>query len=232
MSVDKTARIWNPRTGESVGRILKGHSKDIRSLAWQPYHLWSDESPRLATAGKDTTCRIWNINTAASEHILSGHSGAISCVKWGGTGGEHGTIITASHDKTLRIWDPSKGILLHTLKGHAHWINSLALSTDHVLRTSFFEPGTQVPDTTEEKRLRAKTRFEKIAKVKGELVETMVSASDDFTMYLWDSVQSKTKPIARMLGHQKMVNHVAFSPDGRYIASVGWDNHAKIWDSK
>lgn len=231
-SMDQTARLWNPRTGESVNKVLKGHLKDIRALAWQPYHLWSDNTPFLATAGKDTTCRIWNVNTGQTEHILSGHTAAISCVKWGGTGGDKGTIITASHDKTLRIWDPVKGVLLHNLKGHAHWVNSLALSTDYVLRTGYFEPGTQVPATPEEKKQKAKERFEKVANVKGTLVETMVSASDDFTMYLWDPVQSKDKPITRMLGHQKMVNHVAFSPDGRLIASVSWDNHTKLWNPK
>jgi ribosome assembly protein 4 len=123
-------------------------------------------------------------------------------------------------------------MLLHNLKGHAHWVNSLALSTDYVLRTGYFEPGTQVPATPEEKKQKAKERFEKVANVKGTLVETMVSASDDFTMYLWDPVQSKDKPITRMLGHQKMVNHVAFSPDGRLIASVSWDNHTKLWNPK
>lgn len=29
-----------------------------------------------------------------------------------------------------------------TLHGHAHWVNTLALSTDYVLRTGAFEPAT------------------------------------------------------------------------------------------
>ena len=50
-------------------------------------------------------------------------------------------------------------------------------------------------------------------------------------MYLWDPSQG-TKPVARLLGHQKAINHVTFSPDGSIIASAGWDNHTKIWSAR
>lgn len=33
-----------------------------------------------------------------------------------------------------------QGVQCRTLQGHAHWVNTLALSTDHVLRTGAFEP--------------------------------------------------------------------------------------------
>ena len=35
-----------------------------------------------------------------------------------------------------------------------------------------------------------------------------------------------------MIGHQKQVNHVTFSPDGLLIASAGFDNHTKIWNAR
>lgn len=42
-------------------------------------------------------------------------------------------------------------------------------------------------------------------------VESMVSCSDDFTLYLWRSDQSSY--ITRMTGHQNVVNDVKYSPD-------------------
>lgn len=51
-------------------------------------------------------------------------------------------------------------------------------------------------------------------------------------MILWDPANSGKKPVARLHGHQKAVNHVAFSPDGTLIASTGWDNHTRIWNAR
>jgi hypothetical protein len=40
-----------------------------------------------------------------------------------------------------------QGVLCRTLQGHGHWVNTLALSTDYVLRTGAFDPAyaTLVP---------------------------------------------------------------------------------------
>ncbi|KAG9701781.1 WD40 repeat-like protein, partial [Aureobasidium melanogenum] len=84
-------------------------------------------------------------------------------------------------------------------------------------------------------RAKAKDRYEAAAGVNnqkngGKAVERLVSASDDCTIYLWTPMTS-TKPVTRLLGHQKQVNHVTFSPDGTLLASAGFDNLIKLWNA-
>lgn len=172
-SMDKSVRLWDPETGKAAGSgALTGHSKWVTNIAWEPYHLWENGSPRLASASKDSTIRVWAVNTGRTEHVLSGHRSSVSCVKWGGTG----LIYSASHDKTVRVWDAEKGTLVHTLSSHAHWVNHLALSTDFALRTSFYDH-QPTPSGEEERRQKAKERFEKAARFQGKIAERLVSAS-------------------------------------------------------
>lgn len=91
----------------------------------------------------------------------------MNVVKWGGAGGSYGVLYTASSDRTVRIWDAEKvsllslshfsqcadhsqGRPLHTLKDHAHWVTTLALNTDFVLRTGPFDHTNKKPVSDEE----------------------------------------------------------------------------------
>lgn len=58
------------------------------------------------------------------------------------------------------------------------------------------------------------TALERYQQVCPDGVESLVSCSDDFTLYLWRSDQSKC--IMRMTGHQNVVNDVKYSPDVKY----------------
>ena len=226
-SNDNTVILWNPKTGESLGAPLKGHSKWVNGLAWEPFHLQTPGRPRLASSSKDATVRIWDVVNKKIDMVLSGHKKSVTCVRWGGTG----YIYTSSQDQTVKIWNANDGTLAHTLSKHAHWVNYLSLSTDFVLRTAYHDHTGHVPPTQEEKIAKAKDRFEKAATTVNGINERLVTASDDNTMYLWEPSKT-TGPLARLIGHQKPVNHVTFSPNGLLIASSGWDNHVKLWNAR
>ncbi|KAH3684738.1 hypothetical protein WICPIJ_004269 [Wickerhamomyces pijperi] len=226
-SMDNTIRLWDQK-GKAIGDALRGHGKWITSLAWEPLHLVKPgNAPRLASASKDGSVKIWDTASRTVLMTLNGHLSSVSCVKWGG----EGFIYSGSHDKTIRVWDARDGKCVNILKSHAHWVNHLSLSTDYALRRGAFDHTGVAPASPEEAQKKALALYEKVAKVNGKIEERLISASDDFTMYLWSPLKT-TKPVLRMTGHQKLVNHVQFSPDGRYIVSASFDNSIKLWDGR
>uniref|UniRef100_A0A915BX92 NLE domain-containing protein n=1 Tax=Parascaris univalens TaxID=6257 RepID=A0A915BX92_PARUN len=214
--------LWNAHTGAQIGRKLTGHKQWINQLAWQPFH--QDPISRfLASAGKDGMIRIWDTVSYTVVRTLSSHTASVTSIRWGG----EGLIYSGSQDRTVKVWRAEDGVLCRTLTGHAHWVNTLALNVEYALRTSCFDPGNQciAPDQIEECRKTAQLRYEK---AKGASGEILVSGSDDFTLYLWRPTTEK-KPVARMTGHQQLINQVVFSPDARYIASASFDKSIKLW---
>ncbi|EYC44023.1 hypothetical protein Y032_0473g2078 [Ancylostoma ceylanicum] len=215
--------IWDSATGTQIGKTLSRHKQWITYLAWQPMH--KDPKCRLlASAGKDGNIHIWDTIQGTVVRSLSGHTACVTSIRWGG----EGLIYSGSQDRTVKVWRAADGIICRSLSGHAHWINTLALNTDYALRTSCFDPktGCNRPATEEECQKTAQRRYDEALKVCGE--ERLVSGSDDFTMFLWNPSESKNA-IARLTGHQQLVNQVMFSPDTRYIASASFDKSVKLW---
>ncbi|KAK6027050.1 WD domain, G-beta repeat protein [Ostertagia ostertagi] len=215
--------IWDASTGLQLGKTLSRHKQWITHLAWQPMH--KDPSCRfLASAGKDGNILIWDTVQGTVERSLSGHTACVTSIRWGG----EGLIYSGSQDRTVKVWRASDGVICRNLTGHAHWINTLALNTDYALRTSCFDPktGCNRPASEAECQKVALRRYEEAIKVCGG--ERLVSGSDDFTMFLWNPSESKSA-VARLTGHQQLVNQVMFSPDTRYIASASFDKSVKLW---
>ena len=110
---------------------LKGHKKDVRSVAF------SLDDQLVATASEDGTTRVWNLKGNLIRE-LKGHEGGVNSVVFSPDGQ---LIATGSNDRTIRLWD-LKGNVVREFKGHRRGVSTIAFSPDGKYLASGASDGT------------------------------------------------------------------------------------------
>lgn len=81
----------------------------------------------LVSGGQDTTLRVWELASATTQAVLSGHDGPVADCTVTSDGRQ---IVSASLDSTLRIWDAASGATVRILRAHHAPVVACALSPD------------------------------------------------------------------------------------------------------
>ena len=120
-SQDKTARIWDARTGVQLA-VLSGHGGIVYSAAYSP-----DGTPHRHRVSGQDRARSGMRALVRQLAVLSGHGDVVGSAAYSPDGTR---IVTASQDKTARIWDARTGAQLAVLSGHGDAVQSAAYSPD------------------------------------------------------------------------------------------------------
>ena len=94
--------------GQDLGRadragvqILRGHSGDVWATAFSP----DPEGRWVASAGQDSTVKVWDSRSGKLVHSFRGHTGLVSSCR---IQPRRPTAVLGSRDKTVKVWDLSR----------------------------------------------------------------------------------------------------------------------------
>jgi WD40 repeat protein len=189
------------------------HAGGVTSIAF------SGDGSLLASGGYDGTVRLWRVADGAMLRRL-GREGFGTV--WTVDVSRDGTrIASAGEDKLVHLWDAASGAPLAAMPGHNLNIWEVRFTPDgKQLVSSSFDRDIRLWDVAARKPLRILHGHEQA--VVGLDVspdgQTIGSGSDDSSVRLWRLADGQ--PLRRM----DAGNHayaVAFSPDGRLLASTG-----------
>ena len=95
-----------------------GHVAVVNALAYLPSRNW------VASAGGDTTIRLWRCADLSHVATLRGHRGSVLCLLAAGAGS---LLISGARDNTIRVWDLELDMMCRcTLTGHKDDVLALA----------------------------------------------------------------------------------------------------------
>jgi tRNA A-37 threonylcarbamoyl transferase component Bud32/sugar lactone lactonase YvrE len=223
-STDKTARIWDARTGQSLLVCRsQGQIGYVMSVAFSP------DGARLATAGYDQMARLWDARTGQQLLVCEGHTAGVYGVAFSPDGAG---LATAGMDRTARLWDAATGRSLREFTGHSGGVRGVAFSPDGArLATASDDETARLWDVRTGQSLRVfKGHTGAVHGVAFSPDGTRLATAGDRTARLWDVRTGQQLLVCE--GHSDDVWGVAFSPDGAWLATASEDRTARLWDAR
>jgi WD40 repeat protein len=198
---------------EPSPRTLKGVGDPDRCVAFSP------DSKTLASGSSDGSVSLWDVATARRQAILKGHPGQVWCVAFSPDGKTLacGTSGYENSPGEIRLWDIATERLRASLKGHIAEVRAMAFSPEgNTLATGGGNEGL------------ADAQVVQNEEGEDHLAPGKSTRGSPGELKLWDVATGKVRLTIKV--QSNLIESLAFSPDGQWLASGSVDGTVDLRD--